>query len=227
MSSLMFIIVMVCLMPFSVDAWALSPATLALSIFQPWRKEKYDYDLVVIGAGASGLFAAGTASSIGSKTLLIERAHIDGSNSTPIVEFNVGGDCTNAACVPSKAVRSIAKIAAASRIGNNIINQDAGDCSNKKQWLKFARLQANDAVGKVRGREDPSRIGDGPNLDLEFVHDCQFVSSHSMRMLQEKDVTVANATLREKTISGKKFIIATGASPVLPKNLTKAARDAG
>jgi len=50
----------------------------------------YQYDTIVIGGGAGGLFAAGSSSG---KTLLVTDA--------------VGGDCTNAACVPSKALRSI------------------------------------------------------------------------------------------------------------------------
>ncbi|KAL7526304.1 hypothetical protein ACHAXR_001419, partial [Thalassiosira sp. AJA248-18] len=210
----------------------------ALSILPPWQKEKYEYDLVVIGAGASGLFSAGTSSSVGFKTLLIERAQHHRADGT--IQFNVGGDCTNAACVPSKSIRSIAKIAAATRIGNSMTSETSGqNANNSNKWLKLARTQADDAVGRVRAREDPSRIGDVPNLDLEFVRDCQFISDHKMKLMcydnstwildeQENVTTVANESIiGERIVSSKKFIIATGASPILPKDLTKAATDAG
>ncbi|KAL9187854.1 hypothetical protein ACHAXT_006232 [Thalassiosira profunda] len=201
----------------TADAWSIFPAN-----------KKYDYDCVVVGAGASGLFAAGTASSVGFKTLLIEQAHIEDGACT--VEFTLGGDCTNAACVPSKAVRSIAKMAAASCRWNDATNE----APSKSKWLKLSRLQANDAVGKVRAREDPSRIGDVPNLDLEFVQDCYFVSGHEMRLscfdnstwLEGNGVSLGNATLNERIVSAKNIIIATGASPVLPEALTKAASEA-
>lgn len=52
---------------------------------------KDDFDLVVIGAGAAGLFAASVASSLGAKVALIEKNKL-------------GGDCTWFGCMPSKAI---------------------------------------------------------------------------------------------------------------------------
>ncbi len=49
------------------------------------------YDVVVIGAGAGGLTAAGGPAMFGLKSALIE-------------EGEMGGDCLNAGCVPSKAI---------------------------------------------------------------------------------------------------------------------------
>jgi pyruvate/2-oxoglutarate dehydrogenase complex dihydrolipoamide dehydrogenase (E3) component/uncharacterized membrane protein YdjX (TVP38/TMEM64 family) len=54
------------------------------------------YDVVVIGAGSAGLTAAVGAAAVGRRTLLIEREHI-------------GGECTNAGCIPSKALLHHAK----------------------------------------------------------------------------------------------------------------------
>ena len=75
--------------------------------------------------------------------------------------------------VPSKSIRSIAKMASTSSDGNN----------SNSIWLKLARQQANYAVNQVREREDPARIVDAPNLDLEFVKDCHFTSSHQMKLI--------------------------------------------
>ncbi len=58
----------------------------------------YDYDMVVIGAGAAGITAAKTAQGFGKKVALIENAKI-------------GGDCTWTGCVPSKSLIKAAQIA--------------------------------------------------------------------------------------------------------------------
>ncbi|MCL4117445.1 UNVERIFIED_CONTAM: hypothetical protein GTU68_010684 [Idotea baltica] len=60
------------------------------------------YNLVVIGAGTAGLVTAIGAAGLGAKVALIERDLM-------------GGDCLNVGCVPSKAVISAARVAAAVR----------------------------------------------------------------------------------------------------------------
>ncbi len=60
------------------------------------------YNLVVIGAGTAGLVTAAGAAGLGAKVALIER-HM------------MGGDCLNVGCVPSKAIISAARAAAAVR----------------------------------------------------------------------------------------------------------------
>jgi len=57
-----------------------------------------EYDLAIIGAGASGLIAARFAAQLGARVLLAERDRI-------------GGDCTWTGCVPSKALIRVAKAA--------------------------------------------------------------------------------------------------------------------
>jgi len=59
---------------------------------------KFDYDLIVIGAGSGGISAANFANGLGKKVALIEKARI-------------GGDCTWFGCVPSKALLNAARIA--------------------------------------------------------------------------------------------------------------------
>lgn len=62
------------------------------------RPEKFDRNLIVIGAGAAGLVSAYIAAAVKAKVTLIE-AH------------KMGGDCLNYGCVPSKALIKTAKIA--------------------------------------------------------------------------------------------------------------------
>jgi len=61
-----------------------------------------DFDLVVIGAGAAGLSTAALSAVLGLKVALVERAEM-------------GGDCLNRGCVPSKALLAAAHAAAAAR----------------------------------------------------------------------------------------------------------------
>ena len=50
-----------------------------------------DYDLIVIGAGIAGMVAAVTANGLGKRVAVVEK-HV------------VGGNCTNATCIPSKSL---------------------------------------------------------------------------------------------------------------------------
>lgn len=58
----------------------------------------YDYDVIVIGAGAAGLIASKLTNGLGKKVALIEKRKI-------------GGDCTLFGCVPSKTLIKTANIA--------------------------------------------------------------------------------------------------------------------
>ncbi|MCH2547978.1 MAG: FAD-dependent oxidoreductase [Alphaproteobacteria bacterium] len=65
---------------------------------------KYDYNLVVIGAGSAGLVSAYIAATVNAKVALIEKNAM-------------GGDCLNTGCVPSKALLRTAEIMSLIRRG--------------------------------------------------------------------------------------------------------------
>ena len=50
-----------------------------------------NFDIIVIGGGAGGLFAASIANALGAKTCMIDKEKL-------------GGDCTWYGCMPSKAL---------------------------------------------------------------------------------------------------------------------------
>ena len=56
------------------------------------------YDLAIIGAGSAGLSVAAAAAQFGERVVLFEKAEM-------------GGDCLNVGCVPSKALIAAAKYA--------------------------------------------------------------------------------------------------------------------
>lgn len=59
---------------------------------------KYDYNLIVIGAGSAGLIASLVGATAGAKTMLVEANRM-------------GGDCLHTGCVPSKTLIASARIA--------------------------------------------------------------------------------------------------------------------
>ncbi len=70
----------------------------ARKVFAGYAKpEKFDYNLVVLGAGSGGLVSSYIAAAVKAKVALIEKD-------------KMGGDCLNTGCVPSKALLRSAKM---------------------------------------------------------------------------------------------------------------------
>ncbi|TAM95709.1 MAG: pyridine nucleotide-disulfide oxidoreductase, partial [Rhodanobacteraceae bacterium] len=75
----------------------------ARKVYARWPKpQRFDRNLVVIGAGSAGLVSAYIAATVRAKVTLIEQ-HV------------MGGDCLNTGCIPSKALIHSAKLAAQAR----------------------------------------------------------------------------------------------------------------
>ncbi len=75
----------------------------ARRVYARWTKpQRFDRNLVVIGAGSAGLVSAYIAATVGAKVTLIEKQAM-------------GGDCLNTGCVPSKALIHSARLAARAR----------------------------------------------------------------------------------------------------------------
>jgi pyruvate/2-oxoglutarate dehydrogenase complex dihydrolipoamide dehydrogenase (E3) component len=72
---------------------------------------KYDFDIIVLGAGSGGLVVAGGSASLGLKVALVEKGKL-------------GGDCLNYGCIPSKAIIHAANVAKslkkAKKLGMNV-----------------------------------------------------------------------------------------------------------
>ena len=72
----------------------------ARKVYAGWDKpDRFDYNLVVIGAGSAGLVSAYIASAVRAKVALVEKE-------------KMGGDCLNTGCVPSKSLIASARVRA-------------------------------------------------------------------------------------------------------------------
>ncbi|MGU5546733.1 FAD-dependent oxidoreductase [Aeromonas veronii] len=97
---------MVALTLLGLMPWLVKKLTAHLAqrrLLTPYRKPaRYDYNLLVIGAGAGGLVTSYIAAAVKAKVALIEK-------------HKMGGDCLNSGCVPSKALIRSARFAAEQR----------------------------------------------------------------------------------------------------------------
>ncbi len=97
------------------------------------KPKKFDYNVVVIGAGSAGLVASYIAAAVKAKVALIEKDRM-------------GGDCLNTGCVPSKAlIRSARMLSYFRRAGEFGIRQGGGR-------LRFRRGDGAGAAGHRQGR---------------------------------------------------------------------------
>ncbi|MEO7273934.1 MAG: mercuric reductase [Vicinamibacterales bacterium] len=143
------------------------------------------YNLVVIGAGTAGLVSAVGAASLGATVAIIERSLL-------------GGDCLNVGCVPSKALLSAARIAAAQRDGAAFGVSGAGEVRVDFPAVmeRMRRLRAG-----LAHHDSAARL-QGLGIDV-FFGDAKFVAADA--------IAVGPDTLRFA-----KCVIATGARAAVP-----------
>ncbi len=107
--------------------------------FDGWEKpEKFDYNLVAIGAGSGGLVSAYIAAAVKAKVALIEKD-------------KMGGDCLNTGCVPSKAlIRSAKMISYAKRakefgLQSGHFEYDFGEVMERVQRV-IEKIEPHDSI---------------------------------------------------------------------------------
>ena len=146
---------------------------------------KYDYNLIVIGAGSAGLVSSYIAAAVKSKVALIEK-------------HKMGGDCLNYGCVPSKAIIQSAKILSYAK--------NSTDFGIKKMSYEFEFSDVMERVHKIIKSIEPH---DSVERYTKLGVDC---FQGEARILSPHKVQINN-----KVITCRSIIIATGASPLVPK----------
>lgn len=107
------------------------------------------YDLIVIGAGAAGLTAAGFGGRINAKVALIEKE-------------KPGGDCTWVGCVPSKALLKVAKVAHSIRTADQY-----GIIAEPPQIdMPAVRRYVHQAIEDIYQHETPEVFAEGYGVEV-------------------------------------------------------------
>jgi pyruvate/2-oxoglutarate dehydrogenase complex dihydrolipoamide dehydrogenase (E3) component len=146
--------------------------------------KQLECDICVIGAGSGGLSVAAAASQFGENVVLIERGEM-------------GGDCLNYGCVPSKALLAAGKHAHAFTSG------EAFGIAAQKPKVNFGKV--HDHVHSVIGAIAP--------------HDSQErFEGLGVTVIRETGRFIDGETVEagETRIKARRFVIATGSSPAAP-----------
>jgi len=112
-------------------------------VYKGWtRPKRFDRNLIVIGAGAGGLVTAYIAATVRATVTLIEAREM-------------GGDCLNTGCVPSKALLASAKaahvIAKAESFGLEAQGKVRFDAVIERVFQAIADIAPNDSVERYTG----------------------------------------------------------------------------
>ena len=118
-------------------------------VYRGWRKPKrFDYNLIVIGAGAAGLVSSYIGATVKAKVALIEK-------------HKMGGDCLNTGCVPSKALIRTARLLAEAR------DSQRYGIRKMQAEVDFGEVMArvHAAISKIEPHDSPERYrGMGVNV---------------------------------------------------------------
>ena len=154
----------------------------------PPTGDRYDFDLVVLGAGPGGYTAAFRAADLGMKVALIER------------DPQLGGVCLNVGCIPSKALLHAAKVieeaesmaSAGIRFGKPQI-----DATQLREWknkvvsrltgglsalAKQRKVEVVRGVGEFASAHQVEVTGSSGKRTVSFAHCIIAAGSESMRL---------------------------------------------
>jgi len=139
------------------------------------KPKSYDYNMVVIGAGAAGLVSAYIASAVNAKVALIEK-------------HKMGGDCLNTGCVPSKAlIRSAKMLNYAKR---------AQDFGFKQAQVDFDFAEVMQRVQRVIQKVEPhDSVERYTQLGVECIQGAARVMSPYHVQVDNKIITTRNIVI--------------------------------
>ncbi|ASJ75372.1 FAD-dependent oxidoreductase [Granulosicoccus antarcticus] len=148
------------------------------------KPQKFDQDIVVLGAGSGGLVSAYIGAVVKAKVTLIEKAQM-------------GGDCLNTGCVPSKALIRSGKLM------HNIKNSEKYGIQNASGEVDFAKTmqRVHDVIAKIEPHDSVERY-----------------SSLGVNVIQGEGRITSPWTVEVngQTLTTRNIIIATGGSPFVP-----------
>ena len=144
-------------------------------VYKGFKKpKKFDYNMVVIGAGSAGLVTAYISAAVKAKVALIERD-------------KMGGDCLNTGCVPSKAIIKSAKLAHQMKNATKYGLEEVTPKINFKQVMG----RVHEVIAKVEPHDSVERY---TSLGVECL-------SGSAKIISPWEVEVNGRVLRTKNIT--------------------------
>lgn len=113
------------------------------------KPEKFDHDIVVLGAGSGGLVTSYIGAVVKAKVTLIEK-------------HKMGGDCLNTGCVPSKALIRSGKLM------SNIKNSEKYGVQSAHGEIDFAKTmqRVHEVIGKIEPHDSVERY---TNLGVNVI----------------------------------------------------------
>ncbi|WP_374973075.1 FAD-dependent oxidoreductase [Spongiibacter marinus] len=162
----------------------------ARRVYRGWsRPTSFDRNLVVIGAGAAGLVTSYIASAVKAKVSLIEANEM-------------GGDCLNTGCVPSKALIKSAKVAATAR------RAEEYGFEEHKPALNLPRLIARvrDVIAAIAPHDSVERYTE---LGVDVIQGYA-------RIVDPWTVEIRDRDGGSRRLTTRSIVIAAGASPTVP-----------
>ncbi len=145
---------------------------------------RYDYDLIVLGTGGGGSVAAHIAAAEDKKVAIVEPAEM-------------GGDCPNWSCIPSKALLHAANIYNSARQANKIGIRSAALSYNYPS-IKAWKDKIVERTGTTEGR----RFYESAGIKV-ITGAAHFIGPHEV-------------TVNRRHYSATNFIIATGSHIFIP-----------
>jgi pyruvate/2-oxoglutarate dehydrogenase complex dihydrolipoamide dehydrogenase (E3) component/uncharacterized membrane protein YdjX (TVP38/TMEM64 family) len=162
----------------------------ARKVYAAWpRPERFERNLVAIGAGSAGLVSAYIAAAVKARVTLVER-------------HKMGGDCLNTGCVPSKALirtgRFLADVKRAKELGvrSASVDFDFAEVMERVQEV-IRRIEPHDSVERY------SKLG------VECVQGQATITS-------PWTVEIALPDGGKRTLTTRNIVIAAGARPFVP-----------
>ncbi len=159
-------------------------------VYKKWQKPKsFDRNLLVIGAGAGGLVTSYIAAAVKAKVTLIEAGEM-------------GGDCLNYGCVPSKAIIKSAKIV------DQIKHGEHYGLENATPQFSFKKVMArvHQVIADIAPHDSVERYTD---LGVEVIKGYGKLINPWTVEIKLNDGTM-------QTLTARSIVIATGARPFVP-----------
>ncbi|MEM1081646.1 MAG: FAD-dependent oxidoreductase, partial [Pseudomonadota bacterium] len=157
----------------------------ARKVYSGYVKPKtFDYNLIAIGAGSAGLVTAYIGAAVQAKVALIEK-------------HQMGGDCLNTGCVPSKALIRTARLVHEAKSSERFGIAKMTTEFNFKDVLNRVR----NVISKIEPHDSPERYR-GLGVDV-IEGSAQLVSPWAVEV-------------NGNTITARSIVLATGAAPLVP-----------